>query len=285
MRFLYLLGLGVAALAVTGRAEDPEEQVIVVARNAKPSDITVKTTQVGGIIASVNATLTNRTDATKARVTLRSVFSDHPAHYGVNAYPYALVALNAAGLPDGVETFYSIGINATSGQILRQVPWKNGQREGVEQLFKDRKLIASIPWVNDQIHGVRKMFDPATGKVLAEAQYVKGDPAGLTRNFDSAGRLLSEVNLRAGKRHGVAKDYWPETGTLKREVPYDQGRVHGLVKEFYATGKPKREIPYRNNAQHGIEVVYEGDGRVGQRRYWLNGDSVEPAQFEKQFKR
>jgi antitoxin component YwqK of YwqJK toxin-antitoxin module len=264
-------------------AEEGEEQVLVLPRNATNADIGIKTTELESIRRLVNAVLTDRPETAQARVTLRSVFSNHPAHYGMNAYPYAVVALNAAGQPDGVETFYAIGISGQSGQVLRQVPWKNGKRDGEEKLFKDQKLVASIPWVNDKIHGVRKTFDPS-GQVLAEAQYVNGEPTGLTRNFDAQGRLISEVNFRAGKRHGVAKDYWPETGKLKREVPYDQGRVHGVAREFYATGQLKREATYRNNALHGVETSYQGDGQISRRRYWLDGDPVDQATYEKKAK-
>ncbi|MCG3147027.1 MAG: hypothetical protein PCFJNLEI_00463 [Verrucomicrobiae bacterium] len=275
------LALGWLVLAVGLAADEAAEQVIVVRKNATNAEIGLQTTELEYIRRRVNAALAESPPDAKARVTLRSAFADHAAHYGVNAYPYAVVPLNAAGLPEGVEVFVTIGVSERSGRVERKLPWKNGKREGEEQVFKDDKLQATIPWVNDQVHGVRKTFH-ANGKVLAEATYVRGEPEGPSRNFDAEGRLVSAVTMKAGKRHGVAKDFWPETGQLKREVHYDMGRVVGMTKEFYANGRLKREVPFRNNAIHGMEVLYEADGKISHRRYWLDGEPVSQAEFEKQ---
>jgi antitoxin component YwqK of YwqJK toxin-antitoxin module len=265
-------------------ADESEDQVLILPKNPTDAEIGVKTTELNYIRRRVNTALADRPAGAKARVTLRSAFSNHPEHYGVNAYPYAVVPLNEAGLPDGTETFVTIGVTGWSGQIERKLPWKNGKRDGEEQVFKDGKLEATIPWVNDQIHGVRRTFH-ANGKLAAEAPYVRGLPEGVTRNFDSEGRLMSAVPMKAGKRHGVAREFWPETGKLKREIHYDMGRVVGVTKEFYATGKLKREVPFQNNALHGVETVYEADGTISVRRYWRDGEPVSQAEFEKRMER
>ena len=284
VRLLLLVGLvspslpGSLELFAEG-TETPREQVgeeIIVPKNAKPADLTVKTTEWRSIIRAVNECLADRPDGSKARVILRREFSNHPAHYGVQAYPHAVVPLNEKGEPDGIERNYGVG---TSGHTpARTVNWKNGKRHGEEKVHVGGKLKAVIPWVNDKVHGVRKTFYP-DGKVQVESTYKNGEANGPTRSFDPQGRLTREELRKNGKRHGTVRDFWPDTGKVKREIHYKMGSVIGVTKDYYADGRLKRELPFKRNAMHGIEIQYTPEGEVIRERYWRDGEVVTKEQF------
>ena len=287
MRWLALFLSLLMPVVANSAPDETEDQVIVVPKNPTDADIGVKSAAIKAIRFRVNAALAGRPDGSKARVVVRSIFVDPPSAGqsgapGVVAFPYAVVPVNAAGQPDGLEMFFRVGLNSPA-QAMRTLPWQNGKRDGDEQVFQDEKLQAVIPWVNDQVHGVRRTFH-ANGKLLAEAGYAHGEPEGPSRNYDPDGHLVSEVTMKAGKRHGIAKDFWPENGQLKREIHYDLGRVVGVTKEFYANGKLKREVSFKNNTLHGCETVYEVDGQISNRRYWLDGEPVSQAEFEQKSK-
>jgi antitoxin component YwqK of YwqJK toxin-antitoxin module len=281
-----LLALGLAAAGLrealpeeTVASEQPadEGETIIVPRNAKVADLTIKTTLAEHIIQLVNQALAERPQNTKARVVLHRVFTNYPAHYGVQAYPHAVVPLNDKGEPDGTETFYDVHSGC---RMYRKVPWKDGKRHGEEKLYAGDQVKAVIPWVDNKIQGVRKAFY-ADGKLQMEAAYRNGVADGPTRSYTPAGALMREESHKDGKRHGMARDFWAETGKPRREIEYDMGKVVGVAREYYADGRLKRELPFKDNAMHGVEVQYEADGTVTRRCYWLEGRKVTQEDYGK----
>lgn len=249
------------------------DEVIIVPKNAKSSDIPIKTTEIRSIMHRVDEALKDRPDGSRARVVLRRVFSNHPAHYGVQAYPHSVVPLNEKGEPDGLERIYG-------GGTFRIVPWKHGRRHGEEKVYAGQRVKAIIPWVNGKMHGVRKTFYP-DGTVQVEAAYENGEANGPTRNYDPKGRLVREASLTNSKRHGLVRDFWPESGKVRREIRYNLGKVVGVAKDYYANGQLKRALPFKDNAMHGIEIQYEADGTVVRKRYWIKGETATEDDFEK----
>ena len=263
----------------TGDTESKNDQVIILKKNAKKSAIRIKTTEANAILRRVNEALADHPEGSRARMMLRSVFSNHPDHYGMNAYPYAVVPLNDQGQPHGIERFFDIG--AGGGRSSRTTPWQNGKRHGEERFYAGTNLKATIPWVHGKVHGVRKTFYP-DGTVQVETTYQHGLANGEQRHYDPKGRLVRLAKLKRDKRHGTVKDFWPDTGKVRREIPYDAGKVHGSVKDYYANGTLKREMPFKNDALHGVESSYNADGKVSRKRYWLNGEPVSKTQFDKE---
>jgi antitoxin component YwqK of YwqJK toxin-antitoxin module len=272
-------GLPEAVSEEAAASERPAEEAetIIVPRDAKVTDITIKTDMAEWIIRLVNQALAERPQSTKARVVLHRVFSNHPSYYGVQAYPHAVVPLNEKGEPDGTETFYDVHSGC---RMYRKVPWKDGKRHGEEKLYSGDQVKAVIPWVDDRIQGVRKTFHPE-GRLQMEAAYENGVAEGPTRTYAFSGTLIREESHKDGKRHGLARDFWPETGKPKREIEYDVGKVVGVAREYYADGRLKRELPFKDNAMHGVEVQYEADGTVVRKCYWLDGRKVSQEDYEK----
>ncbi|MBI2191445.1 MAG: toxin-antitoxin system YwqK family antitoxin [Planctomycetes bacterium] len=268
------LALPIEAEEPAGNAEERTSQEIVVPKNAKPGDIPVQTTENESIRRLVNQVLADRAEASRARVTLRSSFSNHPAHFGVNAYPYAVVPLNEQDQPDGLELFFSVG----HGELFRTLPWQAGKRHGEERILEGKRVRTVIPWAEGEIHGVRKTFYP-DGTVQLEATYEHGLAQGPTRSYDVRGRLASEIMMKEGKRNGLFREFWPESGKVKREIPYEMGSVSGMARDYYASGQIKREVRFKNNEMHGVDVQYEADGKVGRKKFWRTGQEVSEEKF------
>lgn len=261
-------------------AEKPmaqNDQVIIVTKNSTAADIPVKTTEIRSIISMVNKALEKYPDDSKARVLLRSQYSNHPDHDGMQAYPHAIVPLDEKGRPHGIERFYGVG--AGHGWMFRELPWEHGKMEGEERAYESGVLKTLIPWHADKVEGVRKTLY-RDGSTLIEATYKNGLPNGPTLSYDPKGNVTREAILQDGKLHGSLREFWPGTKQLKREIQYDMGRVVGVMKEFYSTGAIKKELPSKDNMMHGVEVHYEADGKVQRKKYWLEGDTVSAKEFE-----
>jgi antitoxin component YwqK of YwqJK toxin-antitoxin module len=197
-------------------------------------------------------------------------------------YVKLVTTVDAAGKPDGTE----IEQLDWYRHFRRKTLYKNGVRDGVEQMFfpGTNKVEVEIPWLNGQIHGVKKTFHPSGAKA-GETPYEHGKIVGESRSFTEKGTLLRVVRFADGDRDGEMIDYWPDReGKVDRSIPYRKGRVHGMSKAFYADGKPKWERPFRDNRQHGVEKQFAPDGKVERERFWIEGDTVSPEEFKAKFK-
>jgi antitoxin component YwqK of YwqJK toxin-antitoxin module len=263
------------AAALAQDDKHPGEEVIVV---EKPDDCP----KFGRIIARM---LEAAPEGHKLRLTLAWVLD---TNYGTSQMRClkSAVQIDAAGRPDGMEESWS---PSPGGRLERRVPYSKGIRQGIEQVWaaKDdrgaRFVQAEIPWHNGKIHGTKKTYHPS-GTLSAETQYANGRANGTIRSYDINGKLLRQGAMRDGKRHGTLTEYWTKTGKPRRIIPYTEGKVDGLVEEYYLNGKPKREMTFRKDIMHGVEKQYEADGSLARTRYWLDGEVVTEAEFERRSK-
>lgn len=264
----------------TAEEVQPREEIIIVAGNGKPGEIHAKTVPqiLEHIQQLVNQALADRPAGSKARVTLRYAYSNHPARMGLNAYPSTVVPLDAEGRPDGEERVYSVP--DYDREPIRIVPWKHGKRDGIEREFRDGRLRVVTPWVDDKIQGDRKTYSPE-GRLIGDTRFENGEPNGPSRTYDAEGRLVQEANMKNGVRDGAVRDYWPGTDKIRREVRYANGRLEGWAREYYADGKVKRQVMFVDNEMDGVETQFDGEGKVRLRHYWLNGKQVSQEQYEK----
>lgn len=192
-------------------------------------------------------------------------------------YARIITTLDGRDRPDGLEVEYGDWYRPA----LRKTPYKQGVKDGVEQLFHPGtdKLQQEIPWAQGKIEGVKKAFHE-NGKPAAETPYAGGTIAGEVRSFTDTGRLLRVARLAAGVRDGEMVDYWPDReNAVERTVPYNKGKIDGVARGFYADGKPKWEKPFRDNLQHGIEKQFAPDGSLERQRHWIAGDTVTAEEF------
>jgi len=191
-------------------------------------------------------------------------------------YPRSVVALDDEDRPHGVERLVMDAMQYR--QNYRMVPWRHGQRHGVEKEYVQQQMVVEIPWVDGRMHGTRKTYF-ANGDIQSETEYANGVASGPTRTWDREGSLIMEGRHEDGNRHGVFSEYWPGTTQPQRQITYRHGVVDGTVREYYPSGKLRRERTFVDEALHGPDRMYLEDGDVFQTRYWFRGEPVTEEEF------
>ncbi|MGB0521394.1 MAG: toxin-antitoxin system YwqK family antitoxin [Flammeovirgaceae bacterium] len=83
---------------------------------------------------------------------------------------------------------------------------------------------------------------------------------GLRKSYHPNGKLMSEVNYKAGKRHGNARDYY-KTGQLRLATNYQEGKKHGNLYFYHPNGQLYKHTQYINGVQHGTVSIYYANGK------------------------
>jgi antitoxin component YwqK of YwqJK toxin-antitoxin module len=199
---------------------------------------------------------------------------------GMIQFARSIVTLDEKGRPHGKELRY---LSPRWNERERLVPWVHGVKHGEELEYSGwgNKVVVStrFPWKQGEMTGTRRKFYQS-GELLSETPYIKGEPHGKSRSYDREGRLLSEAIYVNGRMHGKKIDYWPETGEPRRIIPYREGLAHGQMQAYHLNGQLKRQVACRTGMLHGEEVVYNDEGKLLERRFWLDGDPVSRAEFE-----
>lgn len=215
----------------------------------------------------------------KLRIGVRHYYQDGVGFHDMIA---VIVPLNAAGQPNGLESTYKEHIG-----LIHTTMYKDGLKDGKEieiaGAYQTAYTRVETPWAAGKIHGVRKMFHP-NKKILAETPFENGVENGESKSYDVDGNLIRTVTFKAGRREGNMTDFWPGTTKPKRVVPYKSGKIEGVVRDFYLEGTLKAEIPFKSDRQHGIAKELQPDGKPIKTVYWIEGEQMPQAEFEKKFK-
>lgn len=107
---------------------------------------------------------------------------------------------------------------------------------------------------------IQKEYDRA-GRVISEISVKDGMKHGPTRNYYEDGKLHSVINYEEGKRHGELVWYY-ENGKQYQVTAYIHGKQNGIQKKYYESGKLMAEIPYRDGEQQPGMKEYTETGNL-----------------------
>jgi antitoxin component YwqK of YwqJK toxin-antitoxin module len=96
------------------------------------------------------------------------------------------------------------------------------------------------------------------------AQYKKGIPDGLTREYDKSGKLLWEgalTHILPDTLNGISR-YFYDDGTIASEYMMMQNKVHGLARKYYPSGRLQWECNYTDDYPDGVYTEYYESGKV-----------------------
>lgn len=79
------------------------------------------------------------------------------------------------------------------------------------------------------------------------------------RQYNHAGRLLHEMNMKGGKRHGFQGE-WTDTGQPVFEENYQNGQKHGAFKTWYPDGSLRTRYYFENDCPMGQSDTYYSNG-------------------------
>lgn len=128
-------------------------------------------------------------------------------------------------------------IYAPNGRMIATGYYVNQKKEGEWRYFDKEtgQLLLVEDNTNGKVNGWSRLYNPSTGKLAEETQYVDGQPEGQCRKFSDTGVLLMECQYRNGVLDGPVKSYYPSTA-LKEEGQYAKGEKTGLWKTYNEDG-------------------------------------------------
>lgn len=151
------------------------------------------------------------------------------------------------GVRNGLKENYD-----SSGNVWLRQEYKDGRQDGINEMYSNDKLVNKANYKNGKKHGWSYTY--LDGQVTTESQYENGMQNGPSRNYMN-GKLSQESNFKDDKRQGL----------------------HTM----YANGNKSMDFMYENGEKHGLSHMYRPDGAVVFEHYYLFGEKVSKAEFEK----
>jgi len=103
-----------------------------------------------------------------------------------------------------------------AGQLLAEVPYKGGKRNGVQTNYtQDGKIASTITFFDDVRNGESVMFY-SNGKPFRTTNYVNGIINGNRKKYYDDGKLMSETPFENGKQIDGLKEY-NRDGSLRQQ--------------------------------------------------------------------
>ena len=126
---------------------------------------------------------------------------------------------------------------APNGRMVATGYYVNQKKEGEWKYFDKNTGQLLLTEDNKQgvVDGWSNLYNPSTGKLAEETQYVGGTPEGQCRKYSDTGVLLMDCRYHAGQLEGPCRTYYPNTA-LKEEGNYVGGRKSGEWKTYNEDG-------------------------------------------------
>lgn len=124
-----------------------------------------------------------------------------------------------------------------SGQILSQIFYENGMKQGSAKTFSE------------------------TGQLLSDRAFDKDLEVGIHRYFYANGQLKTEMPFNKGVLDGQVLLYYPN-GTLKRSCHYRMGKRDGKDTLYTIKGSPLLQAEYQDDKPIGKATTWYLDGLI-----------------------
>jgi antitoxin component YwqK of YwqJK toxin-antitoxin module len=120
-----------------------------------------------------------------------------------NATSYELAVYKAGKLFGIVRCYYN------NGMLESQATYLNGKMNGIHKLYLSGKIAHEIPYKDGEIDGVAKYYYDS-GKISAETPYSNGKINGTEKVYSESGTLVREIVYKHGNVKG--KKYYDKNG-------------------------------------------------------------------------
>ncbi len=103
-----------------------------------------------------------------------------------------------------------------AGQLLAEVPYKNGKRNGVQTNYtQDGKIASTISFFDEVRNGESVMFY-GNGKPFRTTNYVNGIINGIRKKYYEDGKIMAEIPFEHNKQIDGIKEY-NRDGSLRQQ--------------------------------------------------------------------
>lgn len=111
-------------------------------------------------------------------------------------------------------------------QLISEVNWLNDEKDGVEKRWtSDGQLITDLVWTNGKKNGVEQ--EQHNGQPAAEVSWKDGKKDGLERKWYRT-QLVAEINWVNGEKQGIEKR-WASDGQLLTDLVWADGKATGFA--------------------------------------------------------
>jgi antitoxin component YwqK of YwqJK toxin-antitoxin module len=178
-----------------------------------------------------------------------------------------------------------------NGKTDTEVPYKNGDRDGVFKKYSEDGVLAYQMTYDDDVltgysylgrnnepvpeiplvqgNGSVKSFFP-NGNASLAVDYVDGSQHGHYKLYHPNGKLFLEDTENYGESEGLLKEYNSD-GTLRSEYNYLHDNTHGPYKDYNEKGVLIEEGSSYNGNDHGEIRVYDDNGKLKQTKIYYYG--------------
>lgn len=165
------------------------------------------------------------------------------------------------GLLDGLDVVYYEGAVKEVGH------WKEGKQEGLFLLYSTSgRLLDEANFKNGERHGLTRQFDPESGRLVVEGSYHNGQMDGVwTQYYPNTGSTAMVQTYRDGVLDGPAQQYY-EDGQIQVDMNYVNDVPTGPYKAYYSNGQLQVEGTLENGEYSDDIKLYAEDG--SQLEFW-----------------
>ena len=162
------------------------------------------------------------------------------------------------------------------GNLAAIQNYKNGIKEGVEQIIENNRLKQENVYVNGKLDGVVKKFNEKY--LIEEIPYKNGLQEGVQKIYSEKGSV-SEIPYVAGKRNGTAVVYYPDKKPAQK-VQYANDMKNGLNETFRKDGSPLAIENYKDDKSEGLARYFDKKGDLSEVKYYVDGAEMATVNLE-----
>jgi len=175
------------------------------------------------------------------------------------------------GIRNGLKENYD-----NDGKVWLRQEYKDGKQHGISEMYNGGKIVTKSEYKAGKKHGLSLTY--MGDNVSTESYYENDLKNGLSKNYGPDGKLSVEINYKNDKRNGPYRTY--NNGEIMTETNYLDDLQNGLSTSF-VMGKKNMDATFENGKRHGVSHMYKPDGAVLFESYYLLGEKVTKADFEK----
>ncbi|WDP91293.1 MAG: hypothetical protein HUN04_16950 [Desulfobacter sp.] len=144
---------------------------------------------------------------------------------------------------DGAPFTGTSVIKDSAGNTVKEISIVNGKRNGYEIWYKEGKPIQETCYKDDIKEGKSFVYSLNDFTLYQEIIYKNGKKHGLYKEFNPAGKVVTECQYKDGKRDGAYQTYH-DSGKSRIQGHYTTGKKSGKWTYYKKDGSVQREKQY-----------------------------------------
>ena len=163
-------------------------------------------------------------------------------------------------------------------EALMALPKANAQPDGVVRDDDGEGMITEIPYKNGQKNGVMKIIQD--GRLTTDMMFVNNVLSGPMHAYYPNGSIQMKMLFENGKLNGEFLQYHPN-GKVSMQVVYVEGKKQGICQNMDDAGNLVQNSYYKDDVFHGAVTTYN-EGEIIARTFYEEGVEIKDKDEEEQ---